>query len=203
MFGRIMPRMSAGALGVLFALSFFGGANATAISPSTTNNFITGGEDYTAVSGLNTGVAIDAAPLGFDHTYTFDVQLSSLPIASSMDVIQEPPRLDQGIADLKYVWKEGATTILTLLVTNSAGFRCDGSNGCAEVGTLPFLFSHVFSTGLFTVQVTGVTLDSGGDYSLVLTAVPLPAAALLFGSVLLGGGLMRRRKMIKEFGLPA
>ena len=36
-----------------------------------------------------------------------------------------------------------------------------------------------------------------------ITIVPLPAAALLFGSALLGGGLMRRRKMIKKLGLPA
>lgn len=33
------------------------------------------------------------------------------------------------------------------------------------------------------------------------SVVPLPATALLFASALLGGGLMRRRKMIAKFGL--
>lgn len=47
----------------------------------------------------------------------------------------------------------------------------------------------------------GFHLDNIGKISHI-TIVPLPAAALLFGSALLGGGLMRRRKMIKKYGLP-
>jgi hypothetical protein len=84
----------------------------------------------------------------------------------------------------------------------------DGGSNNITGSPLPYQFITTMTNatgGALSVfmTVTGFTSSAGGQFSLNVNTVPLPATALLFGSALLGGGLMRRRKMIKEFGLPA
>ena len=65
-------------------------------------------------------------------------------------------------------------------------------------------FFVALANGLNTLKVTGTGLLTGASgFNASILATPIPAAGLLFGSALLIGGLYRRRKMVKEFGLPS
>jgi hypothetical protein len=86
-------------------------------------------------------------------------------------------------------------------VTSSTGATCTDGQHFLIFENLDLLLYAVF-------DLDGLAADHGyvlSDITKIshITIVPLPATALLFGSALLGGGLMRRRKMIKEFGLPS
>jgi len=67
----------------------------------------------------------------------------------------------------------------------------------ANFGQLSTLTSFVnFSVGALLMPGTyylKIYGDNGAAYSGTISAVPLPAAALLFGSVLLGAGALRRK----------
>jgi hypothetical protein len=86
-------------------------------------------------------------------------------------------------------------------VTSSTGAECAEGQNFLVFENLDLLLYAVF-------DLDGLAADHGYVLTDIykishITIVPLPATALLFGSALLGGGLMRRRKMIKEFGLPS
>lgn len=82
-------------------------------------------------------------------------------------------------------------------------FNITGSAGVALPEFSGFFVNLL--NGSNTVSVSGKFLGGSinPSYSATLVATPIPAAGVLFGSVLLAGGLYRRRKMVKEIGLPA
>ena len=73
----------------------------------------------------------------------------------------------------------------------------DAVYSLANFGSLSTLTSFVnFSVGTLLMPGTyylKIYGDDGAAYSGTISAVPLPAAALLFGSVLLGAGALRRK----------
>jgi len=94
-----------------------------------------------------------------------------------------------GIQNLTLTWDTGAT----MVITDAAGVDGPASNWAYTS----------FATGLHTLTVTGTLLSMGGAYSTTLNAVPLPPAALLFGTALFGIGALRRRKGKKAMDLAA
>jgi len=56
--------------------------------------------------------------------------------------------------------------------------------------TVSFAVNTLLLPGIYTLKVIG---DAGSAYSGTVSAVPLPGAALLFGSALLGVGALRRK----------
>lgn len=166
---------------------------AVAISPGDSVSF-TGGEIYVA----DTGLGASAENTVFEHVYTYDMDIAGGGIVrADVDALNTPPNTGPttyGIANLTFTWEEADTTFMnSLTITDGSGF--------ALLGLPTAFFTFLAQAAGYTLTVTGTTLAGGGDYSLI-TSVPIPAAAFLFGSALLGGGLLRRRKMIKKFGLP-
>jgi hypothetical protein len=83
----------------------------------------------------------------------------------------------------------------------------DGNPGGFNFSTTPLLedsavlwFSLVKGI-TFDIEATGVTA-AGRQFSVDVTAVPIPAAGVLFGSALLGAAALRRRKLQQKLGLP-
>lgn len=72
------------------------------------------------------------------------------------------------------------------------------TNLLAESGTLWF---SLINGSIFDFEVSGLVAD-GNTFSITVTAVPVPAAGLLFGSALLGAAALRRRKLQQKLGLP-
>lgn len=54
---------------------------------------------------------------------------------------------------------------------------------------------------VFDIEATGLVAD-GNNFSVTVSAVPVPAAGVLFGSALLGAAALRRRKLQQKLGLP-
>ena len=80
---------------------------------------------------------------------------------------------------------------------STAFFSIDGLSG--GIDGLPddgLVFTvNGLAAGLHTLYVAGKTVgDFGGFYSGVLTAVPLPPAVILFGSVLFGFSVVARKR---------
>lgn len=65
--------------------------------------------------------------------------------------------------------------------------------------TFNVVADSIASTLKFTASGTSDTLGGGID-AVSVSAVPLPGAALLFGSALLGAGVLRKRKAANETG---
>lgn len=166
---------------------------------------LTDANNYTSGSGDLTALGRNILNSPFTDVYSFNVQPGGLTISSTIQSIFEPPTGNEGIKNLTLLWTDtiGAQTLFH--ITGDFGLQCAAQAGCdgQSVSSWPALFASALAAGHATLTIAGSTFSSGGKYSLFLTAVPLPAAALLFGSAILGGGLMRRRKMIKKFGLPA
>ena len=83
-----------------------------------------------------------------------------------------------GIADFTFDWSFNGSSILS-----GAGLYTD-------------LVLPLFGDGTYTLTLSGTPKEDGGQYtaSLAVSAVPLPGAVVLFGTVLAGLGLIQRRR---------
>ncbi|MEO0412060.1 MAG: hypothetical protein AAF221_09500 [Pseudomonadota bacterium] len=74
-------------------------------------------------------------------------------------------------------------------------------NDTLESGTV--LFSSL-EAGLYEIAFwEGDNDPNAGTFELTVSAVPVPAAGILFGSALLGAGALRRRSIRKALGMPS
>jgi hypothetical protein len=81
---------------------------------------------------------------------------------------------------------------MSLLGGANATYTLSGSQLFASLGSEAFLsVAQAFQSGMYYLKISG---DAGTVYSGSVSAVPLPAAAWLFGSALLGLGAMRRKQ---------
>lgn len=63
------------------------------------------------------------------------------------------------------------------------------------------LFIPLTQGDVFDIEAIGI-VGAGNNFSITVTAVPVPAAGVLFGSALLGAAALRRRKLQQKLGLP-
>jgi hypothetical protein len=93
------------------------------------------------------------------------------------------------VKDLTMAWSENGAVLATKVITDSLGAVIDRSN----------VYFNMIAGKTYELLVTGVANSQGGTYSVTVAAVPLPGAALLFGSALLGmAGLRRKSAAAKE-----
>jgi hypothetical protein len=98
-------------------------------------------------------------------------------------------RLFELTTPLPYI---GAPPSGTLMQAWGSAFSC--GTGCS--GETVVLANTVLNPGTYVLQLRGIVSGSlSGSYggALNLTAIPVPAAAWLFGSALAGLGWLRRR----------
>ena len=107
-------------------------------------------------------------------------------------VWSEPKEI--GVAGLTYTWDTGDVMNLTQGLGDAAPGWDNGEPNWAWTW---------FTAGAHTLTVSGTLLSGGGGYNLEVSAVPLPPAALLFGTALFGIGALRRRKNKKATELAA
>jgi len=118
---------------------------------------------------------VDPGPVGtsFTHTYEFNVtELLGLTAETFMNVSVGA----SSIANLVFNWGVGAPVALT-----------DG----AGMQTGPISFTRFLAAGLHTLTVTGdvignPSINTAYDFTILTTAVPVPAAIWLFGSAMVG-----------------
>lgn len=66
------------------------------------------------------------------------------------------------------------------------------ADGTGKGGAAYFLLSAFLTAGNYVLRITGA---DGSTYAGTISAVPLPGAALLFGSALFGAGVIGRKKL--------
>lgn len=113
------------------------------------------------------------------YTFTASEELTSVSVALGL------PPSGAGIGDLALSWTVSSGP------GNSETFTL--SNG-SWIDPAPTLFQGMGNGETWTLAVTGNALASGAGYNLSVSAVPLPPAAIVFGSVLAGAGFFSRRK---------
>lgn len=220
----MLKKITAALGATMLVFGLIGGASASPLSLVGTNT-INETDTYTFNSGgLPDGILEEeTAPLVFvdDHTFDFDQTIvGGADYQITVQSINSPgddplSTTKTGIKNLTYTFFDDiGGFVFAIQISDENGNGCgytDLPGTCAlnpglvlnsGTGSSFYVFTQFINEGASTIVVSG-TAFGGGAYTLGMSAVPLPAAALLFGSALLGGGLMRRRKMIKEFGLPA
>jgi len=197
-----------GALGALaLAFGMVGGAGASTIdsfTPTATAFISVNDAPFTDIMAVGDKLVFGeesipdgtiGAMFGSDLTvatrFSFDV--SGVPLGSALPVLVTFISGASTLLDLTFEFNSDLAT--TFKITGPTGNLLPDADG--------FLVSLLAGTN--KVKITGTVSGGGGSslYTATLLATPIPAAGLLFGSVLLIGGLYRRRKMVKEFGLPS
>ncbi len=170
-------------LGAVFLLGFAGPA-AAAIVPVLPDGILyslEGGNSFTH------DYASFERNSGFENSYLFttdrDVETSTVAVALSGS-----PAGNFTMKNLRLTWYEGETPLQSKVFSNPQGNQAG-----------PFLDPLYFAMtadGLYRLVVSGLTSSEGGGYKLDLavSAVPLPPAAVLFGSVLVVAGYIGRRR---------
>lgn len=88
------------------------------------------------------------------------------------------------------ITEESFISFLDFAIEGLSG-TIDGQGGSGTA----FIVNGLEADTQYTLKITGnITGDDGGSYAGLVTAVPLPAAAWLFGTALLGGAVVARRK---------
>lgn len=135
--------------------------------------------------------------LDFINTFTFIVNANSLVDAYAENNITQVTKTTNTKVYVKPKWTTVTTTTTTTTKNiDSLAISLYDTND-AEVGPTNIDGSYVLSSGNYYAKVTGKTSgDQGGTYSVVMSAqpVPVPAAAWLLGSGLIGLVAVARRK---------
>lgn len=84
-----------------------------------------------------------------------------------------------------YNWDSSMPSALGSQIATGVGVPGPG-------GAMNFTLSAFLTAGSYILEVTGV---NGSTYAGTISAVPLPGAAFLFGSALLGAGVVGRKKL--------
>jgi len=163
----------------------FGGALATALAVSTAAQAAFVDEPATYGAGLFGG-PVAATTLGAkltpsDAFYAFGaVSGAGTAFTHTVNFYTEPGEL---IGDVTSARLEMGETVVTGIDDLTVSLNGEGARAMALAG-------------LNTATVTGVVAGSSGTYDLnvAVSQVPLPGAALLFGSGLAGLGLVSRRR---------
>src|SRR5262245_36397146 len=139
----------------------------------------------------DTGFVKTTANANFSNDYYFTVGLN-LETINSATTFHPDASNNIGIKNAKLEIFSGGSVnnpasrspLVTLLISNSSGL---------DLGLLPTLVYSLVA-GNYDFRVSGTTLSGGGNYDLSVIATPLPGALALFGSALVGLGLLGRRR---------
>ena len=154
--------------------------------------------DNLNATGIFTGTLTKALPFSDNFLFTVsDNGSGGSKIKWGADAIFGDPS-GVGIGSLTLTWSNGATSgpitdDTSGSITGQAGLDLPPGNW----------FKTWMTAGLHTLTVSGTVLSQGGGYIATVNAVPLPPAALLFGTALFGIGVLRRRKNKKALELAA
>ena len=115
----------------------------------------------------------------FDHLWKLDVDAANNNLYISFNNDKDP---DNGVMDI---------TGLTVAGAPEPSFT--------QVNDDLWVYKGSLAAGVYDINVSGTATGLlGGGYTAVMAPVPLPPAALLFGSALIGLAAMRRKKAAKE-----
>jgi hypothetical protein len=123
-----------------------------------------------------------------DFYFTFDSNSPNHALVYGDSSFENPGSTNQGIANLTFTWYDASNNQvgIPLLLTSPTGIFAFQS------------LVYYFTPGTYKLEVTGDTLLAGGSYRLDVLTAPLPPAALLFGSGLLGLTWLRRRRGLEK-----
>lgn len=178
------------------AINVTAGGGANTVLPVPGSDFY--GNTFTAPT-LNFAAPAAATPFGFydDFIFTIPVGAGTNSVTSSISI--------PGALEITGLQSRLFALPLGYVPGSTVGLGCPG--GCLAVWgttvaaanvTYTVLNPIVLGPGSYVLQLRGdATGAFGGSYSgvLNLTAVPVPAAAWLFGSALGGLGFLRRRSL--------
>jgi len=129
---------------------------------------------------------ITLAPGGSDEIKAFDTPVSFSVNTLASDVYTTFSLVDTQ-DDGKLVQYDIKNLTTNLVTTN---FLQDAVNA-PNTGS----FSYLFLAGIaYSINISSLTLGYDSSHTALVSAVPLPAAAWLFGSALLGLGALRRKQ---------
>ncbi|GEM_PF-2341194 len=158
-----------------------------------------------------------ATTLNFDSTISGISPAYTLPVTGTIVDNGAVSVTMGGLGSFEHLWKldvDAANDKLYISFNNDT----DPANGVMDitgltvVGSTPISFSDVNGDGslwvyqggslaadVYNINVSGTTSGIlAGAYTVKMAPVPLPPAALLFGSALIGLAAMRRKKAAKE-----
>lgn len=214
MFNKILSTVSMAAVSAMVLI----GGNVAATAATTTiltgntapglvlnmNDVVYGGnsiDDFTTLDGAHQDVSGYAnklvASTPFTDTYYFNVQAGGVGVEFGInsDAPQPGSTASFGIANLQFNWNGGTWMDLT----DATGSDIPGTT---NVGVDNW-YQGFLAQGQNILSVRGTPNVPGGSYNIKVSAIPLPPAALLFGTALFGIGALRRRKNKQAMDLAA
>lgn len=153
------------------------------------------------MKNLFAAIAISVASIAGAHAATVQLNNQASPLQANLGSAFAPQSEsysffynDGGLVSFKFISDnpDDATTSITLLKDGVTTMFQD------IVLSLGNTFSFSLAEGNYTLKL-GSQNDGTMD-SFQISAVPLPGAALMFGSALLGAGALRRRKAKEAAG---
>jgi len=143
----------------------------------------------------------------FNHVWHFNVNpVGGVGISASASVINGVPASGTGIRNLTFQWSSGDFNADPLVFTDNDGFQYGTvANSVAADSRLYGVnwYKTFIGGGAQTLTVSGIVLEGGGTYGAEISSIPLPPAAILFGTALFGIAALRRRKDKKAMKIAA
>ncbi len=136
------------------------------------------------------------APYTVDELFTTDGTMS-IRVAARGIVTTPTPGSNHQTGNLFMQWFDSAgTTALSsaIQVTDATGHQLGGAFNAPPFSTY---LTALLPTGSYTLRLTGNAIGAnGGGYTLFVSEVPLPAAAILFASALFGFSMFSTRRKV-------
>ena len=189
-----MTKLTRTLIGTAFLLF---ATNSQAVIVETISNFekgdiLTATADAITVAATTRVVHFNNSTLKSDNTYTIsDAGKVLIPtVAFVHDYVLESV-VDTVVA-LSLVTENGLTDLITGLTLTISG---TGMFTTIMDNTIPLGLGFAMTAGeTYTISLAGTATGVGSDYRLEVSAVPVPAAAWLFGTALLGLFGVQRNK---------